>query len=389
MCVIALSVAVGLSAQASTISELQQKIAQEQQNINKINSAISSLSDEQDLIEEKIEDINAEIINTMTSIGLKEEEIAEKETQISQKQLEIVQAQADYEVAKQKEEDQYAAMKVRIQFMYENSNTSLLSMFLDSGDFSDMINKADYVESVYEYDQKMLDEYEATKNQVQALWNQLELDKATLESDKSALESDRAALQRQRSELDTLLTQKKKESANFEAEIQKYRQEAAAAKKRISQEQQQIRALQAQQRSTAKASATSGSYNVTAVDTSVITNAGGSELGKKIAQYGCQYVGNPYVLGGTSLTSGADCSGFTYRIYKDFGYNLPRTSFEQRSTGSSVSYDQAQPGDLICYEGHVGLYIGGGYIVHASSARTGIKISQATYRPILAVRRIV
>ena len=99
--------------------------------------------------------------------------------------------------------------------------------------------------------------------------------------------------------------------------------------------------------------------------------------------------GNPYVAGGTSLTNGADCSGFTYRVFADFGYKLPRTSYEQRSAGTGVDYDSAQPGDIICYDGHVAIYIGGGYIVHASSAKTGIKVSKAGYRTILAVRRII
>lgn len=100
-------------------------------------------------------------------------------------------------------------------------------------------------------------------------------------------------------------------------------------------------------------------------------------------------MGNPYVAGGTSLTNGADCSGFTYRVYSDFGYSLPRTSYEQRSAGTEVSYSDAQPGDLICYDGHVALYIGGGKIVHASTPSSGIKIGNANYRTILSVRRIV
>ena len=108
-------------------------------------------------------------------------------------------------------------------------------------------------------------------------------------------------------------------------------------------------------------------------------------MGKRLAKYACQYIGNPYVAGGTSLTNGADCSGFTFRIYSDFGYSIPRTSYEQRSCGTGVDYSSAQPGDLICYDGHVAMYIGGGLIVHASTQRTGIKISNANYRPILAV----
>ena len=105
--------------------------------------------------------------------------------------------------------------------------------------------------------------------------------------------------------------------------------------------------------------------------------------------YGCQFIGNPYVAGGTSLTNGADCSGFIYRIYSDFGYKVPRNSYSLRSAGTAVDYANAQPGDVICYEGHVAMYVGGGYIVHASTKKTGIKISKATYRPILTVRRII
>lgn len=93
--------------------------------------------------------------------------------------------------------------------------------------------------------------------------------------------------------------------------------------------------------------------------------------------------------GGTSLTEGADCSGFVWRVYKDFGYSVPRTSYSLRSYGTGVSYSEAQPGDVVCYAGHVGIYIGNGQIVHASTQRTGIKITTATYKEILSVRRIV
>ena len=117
--------------------------------------------------------------------------------------------------------------------------------------------------------------------------------------------------------------------------------------------------------------------------------SGSGSKGQQIANYACQFIGNPYVPGGTSLTQGADCSGFVWRVYKDFGYTVPRTSYGCRSAGSGVSYSEAQPGDIVCYAGHVGLYIGNGQIVHASTQRSGIKITTATYKEILTVRRIV
>ena len=112
--------------------------------------------------------------------------------------------------------------------------------------------------------------------------------------------------------------------------------------------------------------------------------------GKTIASFAKRFVGNPYVWGGTNLNTGADCSGFVKSVYKSFGYNLPRSSSSQRSAGRKVSYSNKQPGDLICYNGHVAIYIGKGKIVHASSRKTGIKISpRANYRKVLSVRRIV
>ena len=95
------------------------------------------------------------------------------------------------------------------------------------------------------------------------------------------------------------------------------------------------------------------------------------------------------MAGGTSLTNGADCSGFVMAGYQAFGISLPRSSYAQAGVGTAVSYSEAKPGDIIYYGGHVGIYIGNGQIVHASTERTGIKITSATYRSIITVRRIV
>ncbi len=110
--------------------------------------------------------------------------------------------------------------------------------------------------------------------------------------------------------------------------------------------------------------------------------------GSAVASYALQFVGNPYVWGGTSLTNGADCSGFILSVYAHYGVSLPHSSAALRSVGTEVDYSEAQPGDIICYSGHVALYIGEGQIVHAANEKTGITVSSATYNTILTVRRI-
>ena len=370
--VITLVSSLAIYVEATSIGEIQQNINKDNEALKEINDALIGLQDEQDLIEEEISDLDAELLNTMTAIGMLEDDIALKEA-------DILIAQEEYEEAKRIAEEQYQSMIANIQFIYESGDIDYLSALLEAKNFSDMLNMAVYVEAIHEYDQNMLAEFEAAQELVGQLWDKLETEKASLEVD-------RANMVDQQVYLDGLLARKKEESANYEAQIARARQEASALKVKLKQEQAALKKLQDEEK---KKNAASGSYAVTPSVSSIIDNASGSTLGKQIARYGCQYIGNPYVLGGTSLTSGADCSGFTYRIYADFGYKLSRTSYQQRSAGTEVSYENVQPGDLICYEGHVALYIGGGYIVHASTAKTGIKLSRAGYRPILSVRRIL
>lgn len=375
---------------ATTISEVQDAIDDTQNQLDEINDNISSMEDEQDLLDEQMEDLNAELINILTSIDMLEEDIAQKEA-------DIALTQQNYEAALQKEQEQAEAMALQIRFMYETGDESFLMMLLNNASFSDMLNKITYAERVSAYNQEMLDKYEATRKEVYDLWDQLEADKVSLEQDKTEMEN-------QKDYCDQLMATLQQKSDNYAAKIARAKQDAAAATALLQQEKKLLQQLEEEERRkeeerrrqealAAAAAQNNGTSSPTVTGSSsynsIIDNASGSSKGKEIAKYAVQFIGNPYVAGGTSLTNGADCSGFTYRIYQDFGYDIPRTSYSQRSAGKGVDYSEAQPGDLICYDGHVALYIGGGKIVHASTQKTGIKVSNADYRPILAVRRIV
>ena len=360
---------------ATTIKEVQEQIDHTKQELAGLNDKIDTLSDEQDLIYEKMDDIKSEIINTMTEIGM-------LEAQIAQKEIDIAQMQEEYEAAVEKQAEQESSMALNIRLMYEKGNTSLLQMILESKSFGEMLNKLAFAQSVYDYDRQRLEEYKDHKQYVHDVWDQLEAEKAGLEADKLVLEQQKAYC-------DELMAELEKEAADYDSLIASAKRAAKEQEKILKEEQKQLKKLQDEEKRKQQLNNLMNQNFASTSYTDIVDAAKGSDVGKQIAKYGLQFIGNPYVWGGTSLTKGADCSGFTYRIYKDFGYNISRTSLQQRSDGTSVKYEDAQPGDLICYSGHVGLYIGGGYIVHASNERTGIKVSKATYRKILSVRRIL
>lgn len=363
-----------LPVRAVTVSELQKNVKDKQQKLNEQNKAISGLESEAEIIQQEINDLDDEILNLMTDIAILED-------QIEVKKEEIAVAQAEYDEAKANEEAQYEAMKIRIQYMYEMGDSNYVSLLIEAQSMADLLNKAEYVEQIYAYDRKMLAEYQAITKKVEELKNKLEEEKNELEDQKAILSDQKAAL-------DVLIEEKKKQASDYAAQIAEARKKAQALKNDIAEDQKKISAMQDEERKKLAANL-AGSGNVSATTATIITNATGSELGKQIATYACQFVGNPYVHGGTSLTNGADCSGFTYRVYADFGYAIPRSSSAQTTCGYAVDYANAQPGDIICMSGHVGIYIGNGQMVHASTPQGGIKIGTTTFKPVIAVRRIV
>ena len=380
---------------ADTIEELQKQIMESQKQLDALNGQIGGLQEEQDLLEEEIEDLDSELINLYTEIGVLEDQITEKQAEITEKESEIEVAQADYDAAVEQEQQQYEAMKIRIKYMYEQGNESYLELLLESKGFSDMLNKVEYIEDLYEYDRKMLLNFQAIEEEIAVLKAGLEEDKAILESDMASIEEDKAELASQQNYLNGILAQKKAASANYDAEIAAAQAQASAYKKQIAADNKKIAQIQEEERKRLAAKNGTSTYTPSASAASTVAAAqaivaasSGSSTGKAMANYGCQFIGNPYVPGGTSLTNGADCSGFIFRIYADFGYKVPRTSWQLRTVGTEVSLASAEPGDIVCYDGHVGMYIGGGMIVHASTQKTGIKVSNAQYRPILTIRRV-
>lgn len=371
----------------STLEDAKDKRNEAQQKLDKVNKEIAEINQKQDALQAQMDAYDEELMALLTDLTLLEEDIMYKEA-------EIEQAELDLAAAEKRAAEQYASMKLRIQYMYENSNGSIWTALVASDNITDALNRAEYITDVYEYDRNQLTEYQETVQEVTDL-------KARLDGEWIELGELQVNMQEQQKELETLIARSetqmqgiKEQMADASALAKQYAKTIKQQNQVIAAEEARIAAEKAAAQQAANKAASTTTTTTTGSSSSGLT--GGSNpsyttgvSGQDVVNYASQFVGNPYVYGGTSLTNGCDCSYFTQACFGYFGISLPRTSYAQRSSGQAVSYANAKAGDIICYAGHVAIYMGNGQIVHAANAKQGICYGTATYRTIVAVRRVL
>ncbi|SDB51429.1 N-terminal domain of peptidoglycan hydrolase CwlO-containing protein [Pseudobutyrivibrio sp. YE44] len=334
--------------------------------------SISEIEAEQDSLQEEIDTLDADLYNLVS-------QITEINTAISETEAEIADTEVALADATEARNQQYEAMKLRIKYMYEKEDESLFEMLVSSKSITQFLNKIEYASQVYDYDQQKLEQFIATQNEIEELSTALAEEKASLETSKTELKTQEAALE-------TMVAEKRGEMDDLDAELKEAKEIAAREA-----------ALRAAREAAARAAAggtsgevrSTGGYNVNGdLNPGKTTGISGSS----VVSYANQFVGNRYVWGGNSLTEGCDCSGFVQGVLANFGinYGSRMTSGSFRHVGNEVSYNYMQPGDIVCYPGHVAIYAGGGLIVEAQSTATGI----TNYRPvtchsIITIRRVL
>lgn len=343
-----------------------------------------------------IKDSQSDVKDSITAAAARMKTLLSKQEQlksdIKDKQNEVEQANKKLKEAKEEEQKQYDAMKLRIQYLYENStDNSIWSAILESNGLSDMLNRIEYATDLYKSDRELMTSYQNAVKKVEDWTMQLadEMDSLLALQDK---------YQTQQGELKTLMAKLEQQKDAYAQQLAEAQKQAQDYKKTISKQEAIIRAQEA---AAARANANTydgggtGASGGIASDSylkdpdcnpSQTTDVSGAD----IVAFAQQFVGNPYVWGGNSLTNGVDCSGFVHQVYAHFGISTPRYSQAFKSVGQPVSYQNIQAGDVVVYPGHVAIYIGNGNIVEAQSTRAGITNSRpVNCHTITAIRRLV
>ena len=381
------------SASASALSKAKNKKSEAQTALDNANADIENIQSQQQELQSQIDALDADLVNIIMNLDILEGELSDKQTELDNVTAQLAQAQED-------EQNQYDAMKKRIVYMYENGDDSYIEALVGATDFSDLLNRLEYAQQIYDYDRNLLTQYQETVRQVADLKSQVETEKAELEEVQQSY-------QEQQASYESMIAEKQSQMSDFDTQLASAQSLAAQYKATVDEQNEIIRQEQAAAAAAAAQNNNKGNNTTTANNnngsntggdstTGGSTGGGGlnppfstSVSGSDVVSYACQFIGNPYVWGGESLTNGADCSGFIKSVYANFGISLPHSSVALQRAGSEVSYENAQPGDIVCYAGHVAIYMGGGQIVHASSPSTGIKTGSATYRSIISVRRVL
>lgn len=416
-----LSMSQAVAVNASREEELREEQAWTNAQLDATYSRIDELWAAKSQLESEIATLDANLVDVMASIEVLNNDISAKE-------IEIIKTKKKLGNAQNARDSQYENMKSRIKLLYEKGGKDAwFQMMMGAEDIADLLTRAEYTQKMYAQDRESLEKYAKTVEQVNSLKDKYESEQAELEEMKAAqeeqsyilqcqldekraisadCENEIAYAQQQATEYANLLVEQTAELERLEAERIAAEEEArrqAELERQAAEEAAAAEAEESSEEASEESSETeydeygnvidsenTVSYDDYEAEQSYSDAGSYSGTGSSVVDYATQFVGNPYVWGGTSLTNGADCSGFTQAVYNSFGVSIPRTSYEQQNAGREVSYSEAQPGDLICYGGHVAIYMGGGKIVHASNSRDGIKISNdATYRTILSVRRLV
>lgn len=326
--------------------------------------------------EPTVDDLKKNKAAAESEVGSLQEELTQLVSKISQlesdlieKGEEITKAEDDLKEAQKQEEEQYEDMKLRIKFMYEEGDTSFVETLVSAKNFSDLVNKAEYVQNVHTYDRQMLTAYVETKQKVADLKDTLEEEMTSMENMQQQFESDKDSL-------DATLESKQAEIANLDGEIQAA-VEKAAEERRKEEEARQQQARQPETAQTPSGDAgtggAGGGVNKPSTSLPSYQGQGDTAVAQAIVSAAYSQLGVPYKWGGTTPGVGLDCSGLVQYAHRVAGISIPRNSEAQYAAGKKVS--NPQPGDIAWKPGHVGVYIGNGKMIEAQQTGTNIMVS--------------